>query len=139
MKSLILGLVIAIFVLVIINKTTSGFTAAECDATYTTAYTACSDAFEKAKKACSGRNNEKCVTTALHARQACYKSSEDDRMVCMGQAAAKGDTVADKKIQDHNTAAVTKPSEASSARVTPGGGSKTPVSSAPVEVTEVPV
>lgn len=106
LHAVILGLVIAIVLLFLIQKSTSGFTAAECDARYTLAYKACGAAYDTAKKACQGGNQEGCRTTALHARQACQDSAREAKNACMGDAAAGGDNVATMKLNQESKAAV---------------------------------
>ena len=105
LHAVILGLVIAIVLLFLIQKTTCGFTATECDARYTLAYKACGDAYDKAKKACRGSNQEGCRTTALHARQACQDAARTAKNACMGDAAAGGDNVASMKLEQESKAA----------------------------------
>lgn len=102
--AVILGLIIAIVLLSLIQKTTSGFTAAECDAQYTLAYKACSDRFDAARKACRGSNQEGCRTTAIHARQACQDAARDAKNSCMADASAAGDATATMKLNQESRA-----------------------------------
>jgi hypothetical protein len=102
--AVILGLIIAIVLLSLIQKTTSGFTAAECDAQYTLAYKACSDTFDAARKACRGSNQEGCRTTAIHARQACQDAARDAKNSCMADASAAGDATATMKLNQESRA-----------------------------------
>jgi hypothetical protein len=100
--AVILGLIIAIVLLTLIQKTTSGFTAAECDARYTLAYKACGDVFEKAAKGCRGSNQEGCRTTALHTRQACQDAAREAKKACLADAAAGGDNTATMKLNQES-------------------------------------
>jgi len=100
--AVILGLIIAIVLLTLIQKSTSGFTAAECDAKHTLAYKACGDVFEKAAKACRGSNQEGCRTTALHARKSCQDAARDAKKACLGEAAAGGDNTATMKLNQES-------------------------------------
>ena len=104
LHAVILGLVIAIVLLFLIQKSTSGFTAAECDAKYTLAYKACGDAYSAAKKACTGSNQEGCRTTALYARQACQDTAQTAKKACLGEAASGGDQVATVKLNQESKA-----------------------------------
>ena len=122
--ALVLGLVIAIILMILIQKVTSGFTAAECDARYTLDYRACNDAYEKAKRACSGRNKTSCEQEAFRVKDACIDAAAAAKITCLGPAAASGDVVATQQIQqvskvqtEMKTASVVT---ASPARVTPG-------------------
>ena len=100
--AVILGLIIAIVLLSLIQKTTSGFTAAECDAQHTLAYKACGDAFDAAAKACSGSNQEGCRTTALHVRQACQDAAREAKKSCLADAASAGDNTATMKLNQES-------------------------------------
>lgn len=102
--AVILGLIIAIVLLSLIQKTTSGFTAAECDARYTLAYKACGDVFYAARKGCRGSNQEGCRTTAIHARQACQDAAREAKKVCLADAAAGGDNTATMKLNQESRA-----------------------------------
>ena len=122
--ALVLGLVIAIILMILIQKVTSGFTAAECDARYTLDYRACNDAYEKAKKACRGRSKTSCEQEAFRVKDACIDAAAAAKITCLGPAAASGDVVATRQIQqvtrvqaEMKTASVVT---ASPARVTPG-------------------
>ena len=98
--ALVLGLVIAIVLIILIQKVTSGFTAAECDARYTKDYTACGSAYEKAKKRCgNGRNATSCKQKALRARESCIDAAASAKIACLGPAAASGDVVATQQLQ----------------------------------------
>jgi hypothetical protein len=97
--ALVLGLVIAIIILILIQKTTSGFTAAECDARYTLDYGACGDAYERAQRACRGRKIEECKLKALRAKEACIDAAASVKMTCLVPAAASGDVVATQQLK----------------------------------------
>ena len=127
--AVILGLVIAIVLLSLIQKTTSGFTAAECDAQYTLAYKACSDTFDAARKACTGSNQEGCRTTAIHARQACQDSARAAKVSCLSDAAAGGDATATMKLNQESKAStrITQHTEVEARQlVTPGAAFMAP-------------
>ena len=129
LHAVILGLVIAIVLIFLIQKTTSGFTAAECDAQYTLAYKACGAAYDKTKKECSGSNQEGCRTKALHVRQACQDAAQAAKKACMGEASAGGDNVATMKLdQESKTAVRIRSQTAVEARtlVTPGAAFTAP-------------
>ena len=133
LHAVILGLVIAIVLLFLIQKSTSGFTAAECDARYTLAYKACGAAYDTAKKACQGGNQEGCRTTALHTRQACQDAAQAAKKACMGEASAEGDNVATMKLdQESKTEMRIRSQTAVEARtlVTPGAAFTAPSPSA---------
>ena len=121
--ALVLGLVIAIVLLILIQKVTSGFTAAECDARYTIDYRACGDAYEKAKRACRGRDKTSCEQTALRAKEACTDAAASAKIACLGPAAATGDVVATHQLQaaqNQSNRTSSPPAVSGSSRVTPG-------------------
>lgn len=121
--AVILGLVFAIVFLFLIQKTTSCFTAAECDAQYTLAYKACGDAYETARKACRGSNQEGCRTTALQARQACQAAAQTAKTSCLSEAAAGGDQTANVRLEQETRAAArvrTQTTVEARSLVTPG-------------------
>jgi hypothetical protein len=95
--ALVLGLVIAIVLIILIQKVTSGFTAAECDARYTADYRACGDTYEKTQK---GRATTSDKQKALRAKEACIAAAAATKITCLGPAAAAGDVVATKRLQD---------------------------------------
>jgi hypothetical protein len=123
-RAVILGLVIAIVLIILIQKNTSGFTAAECDANYTLAYRACGDAYEKAQKRCgTGRNQESCKQKALKAKESCTDAALNAKIPCLGPAADAGDVVAANKLRDAqrlDTRRSSPPSVNGAALVTPG-------------------
>lgn len=128
MHALILGLVIAILILILIQKTTSGFTAAECDAKYTLAYKACRAVYDKANKDC-GSSNQKCQITALRAREACQDSAQTTMNACMGGAAAEGDQTAVMKLRQNSQVVVKQDAQvvaATKTLVTPGSAITSP-------------
>ena len=98
MRVIILGLVFAILILIIIQKATSGFTAAECDARYTTDYQACNTEYNQATGKCSGKNAEKCRSDAATKKQDCLDKATDAKTRCLGSAAASGDSVAVQQV-----------------------------------------
>ena len=122
--ALVLGLVIAIILIILIQKTTSGFTAAECDARYTLSYRACGDTYEKAQKECgNGRNATSCKQKALRAKEACIDAAASAKITCLGPAAAAGDVVATRQLQDaqqRDERRSSPPAITGGARVTPG-------------------
>ena len=134
--ALVLGLVIAIILIILIQKVTSGFTAAECDARYTLAYQACSDAYEKAQR---GRATTSDKQKALRAKESCLDAAAAAKIICLGPAAAAGDVVATKRLQDaqrhwRDRKTSSQPTVTAANRVTPG--SAVP---APAQVLAVPV
>ena len=121
--ALVLGLVIAIVLIILIQKVTSGFTAAECDARYTKDYRACGDAYEKAQRKCKGRNTESCKQKALRTKESCIDAAASVKITCLGPAAAAGDVVATSQLQAAQTQSVktsSPPSVTAAALVTPG-------------------
>ena len=121
--ALVLGLVIAIILIILIQKTTSGFTAAECDARYTLDYRTCNDQYEKRKRACRGRNQESCKGEALKAKKACVDAAAAAKITCLGPAVAAGDVVATNQLRDAQRRDKRRSSPATvtgAARVTPG-------------------
>ena len=118
--ALVLGLVIAIILIILIQKVTSGFTAAECDARYTLAYQACSDAYEKAQR---GRATTSDKQKALRAKESCLDAAAAAKIICLGPAAAAGDVVATKRLQDaqrQDRKTSSQPTVTAANRVTPG-------------------
>jgi hypothetical protein len=131
--ALVLGLVIAIVLIILIQKVTSGFTAAECDAKYTIDYRACVDTYEKAQKRCG--NQESCKKKALKAKESCTDAALNAKIPCLGPAAAAGDVVATNKLRDAqriDTRRSSPPAITGGALVTPGA-TFTPAAPAPVE------
>jgi hypothetical protein len=121
--ALVLGLVIAIILIILIQKTTSGFTAAECDARYTLDYQTCNDQYEKRKRACRGRNQESCKGEALKAKKACIDAAASGKITWLGPAVAAGDVVATNQLRDAQRRDERRSSPATvtgAARVTPG-------------------
>jgi hypothetical protein len=121
--ALVLGLVIAIVLIILIQKVTSGFTAAECDARYTLDYRACNDTYQTAKRACRGRDKTSCEQTALRAKEACTDAAASAKITCLGPAAAAGDVVATRQLQDaqrRDERRSSPPAITGGARVTPG-------------------
>lgn len=134
--ALVLGLVIAIILIILIQKTTSGFTAAECDARYTKDYQACGDAYQKAEKKCKGRKIEQCKIKALRAKDACIDAAASVKMTCLGPAAASGDVVATQQLKDAQQRDQRKssPPVVNGASLVTPGATFTPASPAPPPV-----
>ena len=122
--ALVLGLVIAIILIILIQKTTSGFTAAECDARYTINYRACQATYKNAEKKCgNGRNATSCKQKALRAKEACTDAARNAKITCLSPAAAAGDIVATRQLQAAQTQSVqtsSPPAVTAAALVTPG-------------------
>jgi hypothetical protein len=139
--AVVLGLVIAIIILILIQKTTSGFTAAECDARYTLDYGACGDAYERAQRACRGRKIEECKLKALRAKEACVDAAASVKMTCLVPAAASGDVVATQQLkaaQQSDQRRSSPPAVKGAALVTPGATFTPPAPSAPLAVVAAP-